>query len=369
MELKQHDITALNNLVNYLSESYEISTIDDLSSYNIKELLNVISTAKKDDGTDYSESWKSRIEYSLKAYFTYIGRPTTLISKVANKRKTNIINEESKQTQSQKEIDNYITYDELKALSRKYSEYNTVNSMKSYLLLASLTLQPPLRPSVYATLRVIHNKTELNDIDNFIVIGQRSGYFYINKDKVSKFTTNKVIKLYPEYFDVVKQSLEYFPRDYLFQYDTDNVHTRTMYLLRKLQSITKHLYTFSMARQAYINHFHELNPKATLEEQNILAKEMRHTTLTSITYYKKKNPVSGNLGDIDTEPIEKRTIEKKQKIIADPSTLSPAQFNRGRRDAIRSANKRRSMGKNSEIKEYTLEKYNIKFNEKTDRYE
>lgn len=371
MELKEHDRVSLNQFVKYLSKTDNIGTIKELSRYSITALLTRIDTATKSDGTPYSESWKSRIEYSLKAYFTSLGRPTTTLSKQANKRKDNIIRGKSDNLQSKKERENYMTYDELSGLMSKYERYNTVDDMKAYLLLASIVYQPPIRPAVYATSRIIHDESELNDTDNFIVMKQRSGYFYINNDKISKHTDDKIIKLSKDYHKVIKESLEYFPREYLFEYKTNDVHKKAMYLLNKLQTITKNNYTFFMARQSYINHFYDSNPNASLNEKKVLARMMRHSYDTAMIYYKKvKVNVSPAPSNISTEiPEEKKRTIKKVKAKPIAVTLTQSQFNKLRRDAIRTANQRRSKDLNTKMKGSTMKKYNIRINKKTGLYE
>lgn len=103
-----------------------------------------------------------------------------MISKQANGGKDNIINEKSKNLQSKKEQENYITYDELSELMDRH---------KGIFVTGSIVYQPPIRPSVYVSFRVIHDESELNDINN-----------------------DKIIKLSKDCYKVIKESLEYFPR-------------------------------------------------------------------------------------------------------------------------------------------------------------
>lgn len=331
----------------------------NITDINIHELIHYITTAQKENNENYSESWKKKMMFSLKAYYTLLKKPVKLIDKNADKLFKEIKNEEIKQKQTNKEIENYLTYDELQILLNENKNYKTKRQMNRYLILASIaTDQPPLRPQIYSNLHIVTNKKDIkNDDNNYMYVNkqQKKGYLFINNDKVDKFNTkNKQIDLKPIFLNIIIESLKKYPRTEFLEYkDVKSIEKK---LLDELQLITNNNFTFHMARSSFINNWLKQNPNATDAQKIQLSKDMRHSFEIQTTYYKKIEPISGNLEKIKAKLQEKQ--EKKQIKKNDENT-EPKKYEKYKevnkiRALIAKANRL-----NHKIKEDTLERYGI----------
>ena len=114
---------------------------------------------------------------------------------------------ENENQQDDKEIENYRDRPYfLKILnSINYNDIKTIEAHYQYLILALLTLQPPIRTSFYTTAQFITLDKEDNKQDNFICIDRQETlkvYYIINKDKASNY------KLYNMNKDLNKIKIE-----------------------------------------------------------------------------------------------------------------------------------------------------------------
>lgn len=286
----------------------------DITNINTNTLLHYITTAKKENGENYSDAWKKKMIFSLKAYYKELKKPIKLIDKTADKYFKQIKNDELQQKQTQKELDNYLTYDELNILLNENKDYKTKRQMNKYLILASLaTDQPPLRPQIYSNLNIVSNKKDIkNDDKNYMYINkqQKKGYLYINNDKVDKFNKkNKIIELQPRFLNIILESLKKYQRNKFIEYE--NIKNIEIKLLYELQQITNNNFNFNMARSSFVNNWLKKNPQATDAQKIKLAQDMRHTLQSQVIYYKKQEPINGNLQK--NKDKEEQKPKKKQK--------------------------------------------------------
>jgi hypothetical protein len=365
-ELKKYEKDNLRNLKEYLKKNHNI---DDIDKMKINDIISQIKCA------DRSESWKENKLYALKSHFKILGRKTKRLENVSNKQTEKIKTIEKNNSQSEKEIENYLRYEELEILLEHYEKYETIEEMNKYLILAAIcTDQPVLRPGVLATSKIIYNKSDINDKDNFVVIDKKNykNYFYINDDKVSeseKFKDIKEIKLYPIFSNIVRESLKKFPREYLFDLKVENKEIK---LLNLLQDITELSFTFSMARSSFVNHWYKINPKYNQNDIKKLCEEMRHSDDAHRDYYRKCSEIDGNIfkHSIMLKFIEDEIEKDKSESDNDCDSsedeenieikeLSENYKKNAAYDLVYKANKRREIDEKYKIKDETIKKYNI----------
>lgn len=364
--MKAYEVKNLNNLKKYLKDE---KNIDDIDKTPIRTIIKYIKEA------NYGESWKDNKLYALKSYCETKNRPTKLLLNESIKHTKAMKIAEKNQEQTEKEKENYLTYEELNMLMNIYKKYETKEDMIKYLILASICSdQPVLRPKVFATSKIIFNKKYIDNENNFIVLDKKNkkGYFYINDDKVSeseKFKDVKEIELYSEYSKIIFESIKKFPREYLFDL---NVENKEIKLLNTLQEITELKFTFSMARSSFINHWYRVNPNATQNDIEKLCRDMRHSDETHRNNYKKVKEVSGNINkhslfkknkidtddeysDVDESDTENDTDKetKKEKVLTEKYKKN-AMY-----DIVYKANKKKEQDPEYVLNEETKKKYNI----------
>ena len=284
---------------------------------------------------------------------------------------------ENNNLQDEKEIENYRTNEYFINLLNniKPDEIKTKIGHYQYLLLNMLVLQPPLRTSFYITAQFLRKISENDKINNYTWINKKGSikvYYIVNNDKVSKTKTyamNKnlnYIKLENEkLISLINDSYEKYPRKYLFELDGKPI-TNPTYLnwLRKITDVKN--INNDIMRSSYINWYYD-NYK-TLTDKEKLSALMRHSVLTAQRNYLKvfdeNEKIAGNIDDeIKKIKTENETLKNKLVNCTNENKLTDAQFNKRRRDVIYKANK-----KEAEIKESTLVKYKIIFDEKLKKY-
>jgi hypothetical protein len=277
----------------------------------------------------------------------------------------------------EKEEENFKEHQYFITIINEWKNKNILTKVEhfKFLLLCLLTLQPPLRTSFYSSAKFLRKITENNKIDNYLLINKRGKIkcsYIVNKDKASNYkeyninkTLSKIDLDNEELIKLINDSFIKYPRTYLFENDKgEPVSDNT--LLRYLRSITNvKLINFDMMRASYITHFYKDNK--TYGEKNKLAHEMRHSVDTQAKNYNKIiEDKTGNLKkDKLKEEYEKLKIENdilKNKINTS-SEPDDKKLKKGKYDAILKANSR-----GYSIKAETMNKYNIKYNEKTKLY-
>ena len=284
---------------------------------------------------------------------------------------------ENNNLQDDKEIENYKSHEYFINLLNNINldEIKTKLGHYQYLLLNLLVLQPPLRTSFYISAQFLRKISENDKTTNYIWINKKGSlkvYYIVNNDKVSKTKTyamNKnlnYIKLENEkLISLINESYEKYPRKYLFELE-DKPITNPTYLnwLRKITDVKN--INNDIMRSSYINWFYDNNK--TLTKKESLSTSMRHSVLTAQRNYLKvfdeSEKITGNTDDnIKIIKTENELLKNKLENCTNEHELTDAQFNKRRRDVIYKANK-----KGSEIKDSTLAKYKIKFDDTSNKY-
>jgi hypothetical protein len=344
-DMSEENIKSIKGIEKYIKLTYD----KDLLKVNTNSLIKYVNIAKKQDGSDYSDAWKKKILFALKEYYSKLNRPIKAFKNESDKYFKKMRSDELDQVQTEKEKENYLTYDELNILLKEKENYKTEREMNMYIILASIcTDQPPLRPYNYGDLNIVYSEKDITDDngENYLYIGKTNSdsYIYINYDKVYKYTkTDKKIYLEPRFFNIIKKSLEFLPRKKLLVYDVKKPEKKITY---ELQAITGNKFNFDMARSSYINNWLKITPNIEDPDRIKLAQQMRHTISAQMTYYVKKKPISGNLEKIKKIKKDDDTVNNIDKI----------------RSLISMANKRGTV-----IKEETIVKYGIEKNNR-DKY-
>jgi len=353
-----------------------------LLNYNKRNLMKYIKDLPLSDST--KESFLFMV-----ARYLELNKPNdTSITDFKNagyKFKTTRQDKEGENQLDTKEQNNYqslLYFEEL--LKQK-----TIESTKDkaayygYLITALTTLQPPLRTDFYTSCKFSDGKG-INDGDNYLVIQKTKVFtrlFYkVGNDKVSN---SKYYKTKPnldvieienkELINIILNSYEMYKRTYVFE-NNNGQPLKPETLLQYLKTYTniKGL-TINMMRSIYITT--QYNKRISFKQKEELAHKMRHSILTaSKNYFKlteddKPTNVNEEIEQLKKE-IELLKIENNKlkveneniKQLHEPD-INSSDFKKKRRDIILYANK-----KGTTIKDSTLEKYNIKFDETTKKY-
>ena len=367
----------LFNYLQTLDPKYKkFSDIDFLNKINKRELIKLIESNK---------SWGNSSKESL--YFTItrwlaINKPDSNFIKTFKelgfklKKKRDELEGENKL--DTKEEENIRPYEYFISILNdiKADEIQTRAEHYKYLILALLTLQPPIRTSFYTSAKITDTIENLDSDTNYIFIKKDDAFFVVNKDKVSNAgrfkAKNELSYVYIKNKELIKilyDSITKFPRTYLFESKLKNT-IKDETFLNYLRSIT-HLKALNvdMMRSIYITHFY--NKNTTFNSREELALQMRHSQLTAQKNYLKLSPD----GKDDNKQIEKLTEEnarlqvKVQELTEELNKLkldnSPndKQFIKRRTDILYKIN-----NKSVNPKEDTLNKYNIIYDQEKKIY-
>lgn len=298
-QLKEHEEESMKILKNYMKV---VNKIDDIDKISVEKMFGYIDKAKNPKNKkDYSASWKKLKLYALASYYDMkeIKTKYEYILKKAHEYSKKIEAIEEKQEKTEKEKENELNIFELRNICEEYKNYKHKDDMYKYLILSSICKdQEPLRPQIYIDLKYVNVLKEVKDDDqNYIYIskGGKSGFYYINDDKVTGHIEKQIkkgetkkemkrIKLKPEFLKIVKKSFVDYPREYLFDFNVENGEHKLLFML---QDITNNKFNFQMARSVYITHKYLENNNMSYVQKKALAKNMRHTKQTQEKAYLK----------------------------------------------------------------------------------
>ena len=277
-----------------------------------------------------------------------------------------------------KEIESHKDYNYFIEILKQRKE--KINKTENYkiLLLSLLIYQPPLRISFYNTCKIINTMEENDGINNYIHINRKQVSSYIvNKDKASNYKNfysskeKNIIEIEnDELLKLLESSIKQYPRKYLFELEEKAVSTIT--LSRWLKDITNIIgISFDTMRSIYITNYY--NTHITCNERDSLADKMRHSTQVALkNYYKVKKKIDINehehihrlKNNIIKLEIENFELKKMNTTVIMKQIDNDEQHKiKKRRDIIYILNK-----KEKKPKQYTIDKYNIQFNDITQKY-
>jgi hypothetical protein len=360
----QNNYRALFNKLN--NEKLNIDNY--LLKINKRELIKIINNY------DLSDSRKESYFFMVARYLT-INKPKDNFIKLFQKEGHNLKikrqDNDGNNELDEKEKEAFKPYsyfiDILKNI--KEDDIKDIKQHYRYLILALTILQPTVRTNFYISAEISTN-SEYDLTKNYIWLTNNRAYYIINKDKVSKFKNENETGLIEiqnkELVNIIYDSYRKYPRKYLFE-NTSGEKIKDATLRTYLRIITKlPTINFDIMRSIYITNFYEHNRSYKSRER--LAKQMRHSAPTAARSYFKivdepPNQIHEEL-EILKEKINKLEIENnelKQKL----SELQPDQkiYNRRRNDMIYRLN----LNKHN-VKQDTIDKYNIQYNEKTKLY-
>jgi len=256
------------------------------------------------------------------------------------------------------------------------NDIKTLREHYKYLALALMTLQPPLRTSFYTSAHFVTKHKDINTDENYVLLikqGRRRAYYIVNKDKASnykEYAKNKNLSEIeiedPKLVDILYNSYETHPREYLFQSGETTITQETfLKLLRDITGLSG--LTVDMMRASYVTHFYDENKQFVKRDE--LSKKMRHSVNTaSKNYYKVLEDEKPMKKDEEIEKLKKENDELQAKILLLEQRLksyegNPKIYAKRRRDTLYALNV-----KKSEPREDTLKKYNIKYDSEKEMY-
>ena len=211
-----------------------------------------------------------------------------------------------KQTLSKKQLENFITYDEIgKSYINYYlPRFESLKDHYRFLILALNYHIPPMRNN-FNNLNVISFKPP-NDDENYLQKTESDYILHLRKDKCTKNKGPVEINLTEDLYCnstgrkiidgsmlnvVLNNSFQYFPRNYLLS-STLNINTPMS--LSSFNHILSCMFgaktiTQNSFRKAFVNHWYADANGLSIGEKKKIAKRMRHTTTTAECYYKKVN--------------------------------------------------------------------------------
>lgn len=204
---------------------------------------------------------------------------------------------------SESENKNYVSYDEIVNIRNSIHSTISLKDNIIHLILSLNTFIPPIRLD-YLGMKVVHKETapELDEKDktNYWWIDDKNDNMYIvlNHDKIGSailpiedfvskhshlvYINGRAIK------DIVKKSLELYPRDYLLCSPKNKDIALGMPTYNSL--IKQVLHTGAkqnIFRKAFINYWHDSSKRLTENELKNIAKYMRHSISTARSSYRK----------------------------------------------------------------------------------
>lgn len=354
-----------------------------LLKYNKRKLLSFIKNL------ELSESSKESFMFMVARYLE-INKPNdSSISDFKNVGYKYKVNRQDKEGENQLDIKEKESYQNLQYFKELLKQKNIENIKNKsehygYLLTALLTLQPPLRTDFYLTCKFSDGK-KLRDGENYLVIQRTKDFtrlFYkIGKDKVSetKYYKSKpdlsVVEIQSkELINIILKSYELYERTYLFQ-NNNNGQLKADTLLKYLKQFTNiNGLTISMMRSIYITD--KYNERLSYKDKEQLANKMRNSVVTaSRNYYKlldNNNQLSKDeelekykkqieLLKLENNKLKNEITELKKQVEND--NINNSEYKKKRHDVISYANKKGAI-----IRDSTMQKYNINFNEQKKIY-
>ena len=338
--LSPHQQNILNMLTNGLKKTHaeKIANLTNfITNYNF--ILNFI-----DKNSEWSDNTRESVFFAVAKFYKILDE-IVIAAKFSEqgynyKKAIEANKKENKMTTN--ELFNYIPHENyIKIFNSMVSDGTTPDHYKK-LMLGLMVLQPPLRSNFYQTCQILLDRDKNNGINNYILINGDEVSFIVNNDKVSKHVNkkNEIPLESVELKELIKNSVNTYPRKYLFETEKREMLTEDK-LLKLLRSSSNNPgFTFSQARSNYVTWFYNNNKSLSKREE--LAKSMRHTVATShLNYYKDITE------KLPTEEERKNHNETKERVL---------NYNKKRRDLLYRVSKVPTLSPTPK----SIEKYNLK---------
>jgi len=207
-------------------------------------------------------------------------------------------------------------------LLKKWREDPNNNKKNLTALIFSLnTYQPPLRGE---TLRMkfepkLDDKVvgrdyifQIKDHGNII------WNYYIGKVIKSQRKIKYSMKLSRELSDIINESKQHFPRNWLLSNPNDGSKQMSYSTYRSL--VSPYNLNESAFRKSYITYWNTLNPNADIKQKRDLAKQMRHLWSTAQLYYNRKVDDNSVINNIEQKAQE---LNEESKLLEHQSKQKP----------------------------------------------
>jgi hypothetical protein len=323
---------------------------------------NYIITERRDllgfiDNLQQSNSSKKALMFMVGRYLElHNDRYYEIYLKRGSELMKEVNEEEQNNQQTEREILNY------KPLNYYLNLLNEIENKSSYqyMLLAMLTLQPPVRSSFYNSAYFIFKKEEDDKENNFIYYNNstKKMFYIVNNDKVKntkQYANNKNTYIEIENTqlkDIILKSYVDSPRDYVFENENGDAYTYET-LLRWLRAITRLPgVSINMFRSAHVNELYHKSSTTTNDKKK-LALQMRHSMGAAESFYYKTLPeqtLNGECDDIKQQlDITKNDLQQCQDKKEDDKA-----YNKKRYDVVYRLNKYGKTPLKSSIDKYNL---------------
>ena len=362
-------------LYNYMNNNYDNIEKDNFIDMNKRELMSIIENNK-----GWSDKSREILTFMIARYL-YNKKNNDRYVKLYSERGFKYMQSNSKK-ESNNELDeneklNYRPYEYFKNILDNLETPSTLNAHYKHLLLSMLILQPPLRTNFYSTASLLESLDRNDKKNNFIYINRRGkvhAYYFVNKDKASKYkiysmdkSLSKIEIVDDKLAIMLSNSFRDYPRKYLFENKKKAVSETT--LNKWLQSITGlPAINFNMMRSIYITWFYKNNLLFGPREE--LSLRMRHSQITASKNYLKIFDEEKLSPFEESEKLKKEylKIEHQNQILKGEMIKIKMDegepiYNKRRSDILYRINKKGVQPRSS-----TLEKYNIEFNPETKIY-
>jgi len=332
----QHD-KILNWLFNIFSRDHKDITKDNFLLKDSSIILNYIKNL------DLSDSSKEQMFFMVGRYLDIKGKnkDAELFKQTGYNLK---LLKEKKEGQNELDEGEFEKFRPLDYFISIVDNFDMKILNNKELLLALLTLQPPVRSAFYCEAKVIKSIKEDDKTNNFLLLNYKlkKAYYIINRDKVYKSHEYKDFKHSKIEIDnkiLVNALLNKYKRTpTIFIFGNKKITNIT--LLRWLEDITK-IKNFNIDNMRSIYITNQYDKKLTFEQKSQLAFKMRHSIITaSKNYYKLIDKDKINNEEDDIKKYEEEKSKKK--------------FIKNKKDVIYNLNSKQIIPRDNTIKKYDL---------------
>jgi len=272
--MKKNDIQDINYFVSNYNDILKL--LDKVDSKKRKTILSAIVVLIENNDDN---------KKALKAYRSQMMNDSNDSKK-----------DDKKQEMTNKQSDNWMTYDEVKQVynslksdilhlfKKETLNKNELQQLQNFIILSMYILIPPRRLLDYTEMKIKNFDTEK---DNYIDKDFKELVF--NRYKSSKFYEQQKIKIPIKLKNILKKWLKYNKNDYLFV-DSKNNKLSPVKLNQRLNNIFGKNISVNMLRHIYITDSGDVIPKnaPSLEQREKIAQDMGHDIKTQELYRKIK---------------------------------------------------------------------------------
>lgn len=366
-------------LYNYFKEKYPDSddTLETFINSANDRLISSIIT----NNENWSESTKEGIYFTVAKYLD-VNSPNNIKSVRYRQYGYNLYvkrnEDEGNNTLDEREMESYRDHDYFIQILESINPDNlNLTEHYKYLLLSCLTLQPPIRTSFYTSATLLNEKKNNKGEENYIYINRRGKtkvYYIVNQDKATNYKVyakNKDLSTIQieddKLAELIYNSFVKYPRKYLFENNGRPFSDKT--ILTYLKSITKVPgINIDIMRASYVSYIYS-DPGTRHRDKEILANQMRHSVNTASKNYNKvfdKEDLTDQQKDEEIQKLRNKILileSQENKNSSIDNNKDDVKYRKLIRDVLYRANI-----KNNTLKQDTIDKYKIKFDESTKKY-